>query len=147
MRFYSRSPNLFGQVDIFVDNVGISNMARCARRHKGAATGRAAAILAFTAGLLIAALAAQAEGAPVRPQPTAKQAGSDYLRVPPTEKQSAPPFQPDLSASDARYVDELYRELIGPPPATPSGSRSSARFQAAPSDDAAGSVRRWVSAR
>ena len=121
MKFYSRSPNLFGQVDIFVDNVGISNVARFAQRHKGAATGRAAAILAFTAGLLIAALAAQAEDAPVQPQPTAEQAGSDNLRVQPTEKQSAPPFQPDLSAGDARYVDELYRQLTGRSPTTSSG--------------------------
>jgi hypothetical protein len=44
--------------------------------------------------------------------------------VQPIARQFAPPNQPDISDSDARYVDELYRQLIGPPPATSSSSRS-----------------------
>ncbi len=67
----------------------------------------------------------------------------DSVRVQPTAKQFAPPNQPDVSASDASDIDKLYRQLIGPPPATSSDSR----LWAAPSDDAAGSVRRWASPR
>ena len=68
---------------------------------------------------------------------------TDSVRVQPTAKQFAPPNQPDVSASDASDIDKLYRQLIDPPPATSSDSR----LWAAPSDDAAGSVRRWASPR
>jgi hypothetical protein len=69
------------------------------------------------------------------------------VRGQPTAQQFAPPNQPDVSDSDARTVDALYRLLVIPPPATTSGSRSSSRLRAAPRDDAAGSVRRWTSPR
>jgi hypothetical protein len=108
---------------------------------------RAAATLAFAAGLLVAALGAGANE-PARPQPTAERAGTDSARVQPTAKQFALPNRPDVSASDARTVDALYRLLIGPQPAPSSDSRSSTpTFGAAPRDDAAGSVRRWTSPR
>jgi hypothetical protein len=104
---------------------------------------RAAAMLAFAAGLLIAALGARAADEPARPQPTAERTGTDSLRVQPTAKQFAPPNQPNVSASHASDIDRLYRELIGPPPAT----SSSSRVRVAPNDDAAGSVRRWANPR
>jgi hypothetical protein len=110
------------------------------------AASRATAMLAFAAGFLVA-VGAWAADASVRPQPTAERAGTDSVRVQPTARQFAPPNQPDFSTSDARYVDELYRQLIGPPPATSSGSRWSTRLRASPTDDAAGSVRRWTSPR
>jgi hypothetical protein len=105
---------------------------------------RAAAMLAFAAGLLVAALGAGANE-PARPQPTAERAGTDSARVQPTAKQFALPNRPDISASDARTVDAPYRLLIGPQPATSSDSRSSTpTFGAAPRDNVAGSVRRWT---
>ncbi len=121
MKFYSRSADAFGQVD----NAGIQ---RVAPWHKSRpAAGRAAAMLAFAAGLLVAVLGARAADEPARPQPIAERAGTDNARAQPTAKQFAPPNQPDVSASNARYVDELYRQLIGPLPETSSGSRSSTR--------------------
>jgi hypothetical protein len=103
---------------------------------------RAVTMLAFAAGLLVAALGAGANE-PARPQPTAERAGTDSARVQATAKQFAPPNRPGVSASDARTVDALYHLLIGPQPATSSDSRSSSRLRAAPNDAAAGSVRRW----
>ena len=144
MKFNSDSAGAFGQVDIVVDNAGVPNLAPLTPWHKDRpAAGRAAAMLAFAAGLLVAALGARAADEPARPRPTAERAGTDSVRVQPTAKQFAPPNQPDISASDASDIDKLYRQLIGPPPATSSDSR----LWAAPSDDAAGSVRRWASPR
>jgi hypothetical protein len=80
-------------------------------------------MLAFVAGLLAAALGAGADE-PARSQATAERAGADGVRGQPTAKQFAPPNQPDISDSDARTVDALYRLLIGPQPVTPSDSRS-----------------------
>jgi hypothetical protein len=142
MKFDRRSA--FGLVDIVVSYAGVQRAAPLAPRQKDrAAAGLGAAMLAFAAGLLVAAIGAPAAGEPARPQPTADRVGEDSVRVQPTASQFAPRNQPDVSASDARYVDELYRRLIGPPPATSSGYR----LRAAPSDDAAGSVRRWTSPR
>jgi hypothetical protein len=42
----------------------------------------------------------------------------------PTAEQFAPPYQPNFSTSDARYVDELYHHLIG---SLPPNSSDSAR--------------------
>lgn len=146
MKFDRRSA--FGLVDIVVSNAGVRRAASLAPRQKDrAAAGRGAAMLAFAAGLLVAAIGAPAAGEPARPQPTADRVGEDSVRVQPTARQFAPPSQPDVSASDAGYVDELYRQLMGPPSATSSDLRSSTRLRAAPRDDAAGSVRRWGSIR
>jgi hypothetical protein len=70
-------------------------------------------------------------GRAARPRPTAEQTGTDIVRVQPTAKQFAPPNQPDVSVGDG-YIDHLYRQLIGPPPATSSGSRSGTRLQPPP---------------
>jgi hypothetical protein len=143
MKFDSRPADAFGQVDIPVNNAGMTNVAPLTPWHKDRpAVDHAAAMLAFAAGLLVAALGARAADEPARPQPTAEQAGTNSARAQPTAEQFAPPNQPDISADDARTVDTLYRQLIGAPPATSSGSRSAPRLPTAPSDDAAGSVRR-----
>jgi hypothetical protein len=143
MNFDSLSADPFGRTDLAVKN-GISNVAPLTSWHKRRrpAAARAAATLAFAAGLLVAALGAGAHE-PARVQPTAERASTDSVRVQPIAQQFALPNQPNVSASDARTVDELYRLLIGPPPATSSSSCSSSRLRAAPNDDAAGSVRRW----
>jgi hypothetical protein len=131
----------FGHSDLAVKNVGIRHVAPLTswrKRHRPAAA-RAAAMLAFAAGLLVAALGASAADQPARPRPTVEQTGTDIVRFQPTAEQFAPPNQPDIGASHARFIDQLYRELIGPPPATSSSSRR----RPAPNGDAAGSVRRW----
>lgn len=141
-------PTAFGQVDVVVNNAGLPNVASLTPGHKDRpAAGRSAAMLAFAAGFLVAAVGAWAADAPVRAQPTAELAAADSVRAPPTGKQFAPPSQPDASDRDFIYVDELYRQLIGPPPATSTRSRSSTRLRAAPRDDAAGSVRHLASPR
>ncbi len=141
MNFDRLSADPFGHSDLAVKNAGTPNLAPLTSWHKHhrPAAARAAAMLAFAAGLLVAALGAWAADEPARPRPTVERAGTDIVRFRPTAEQFAPPNQPDISASDARFIDQLYRELIGPPPAT---SSSSSR-RAAPNDDAAGSVRRW----
>ena len=100
---------------------------------------RSAAVLAFAAGLLVAALGAWAANEPARPRTNVERARTDIVRFQLTADQFAPPNQPDIGARDARFIDQLYRELIGPPPATSSSSRD----RAAPNGDAGGSVRRW----
>ena len=143
MKSDSLSADAVGQVDFVVNKARIPNAAPLTPRHKDrAAVSRAAAMLAFAAGLLVAALGARA-AEPARAQPTAERAATDSVRGQPTAKQFAPPNQPDVSASDARTVDALYRLLIGPPPAT----SSSSRLRTAPNDDAAGSVRRGAGPR
>ena len=143
MKFDSRSADAVGQVNFVVNKAGIPNVAPLTTWRKDrAAVSRAAAMLAFAAGLLVAALGAGADE-PARAQPAAERAGTDSVRGQPTAKQFAPPNQPDVGASDARTVDALYRLLIGPPPAT----SSSSRLRTAPNDDAAGSVRRWAGPR
>ena len=124
MKFDRRST--FGLVDIVVSNAGVQRAAPLAPPQKDrAGAGRGAAMLAFATGLLVAAIGAPAAGEPARPQPTVDRVGEDSVRVQPTARQFAPPSQPDVSASDAGYVDELYRQLMGPPSATSSDSRSS----------------------
>ena len=78
MRFDSRSADAAGSVDSSSTNAGIPNVAPRAPWHKDRpVAGRAAAMLAFAAGLLVAALGARAADAPARPQPTAERAGAD----------------------------------------------------------------------
>jgi hypothetical protein len=79
---------------------------------RNGAAGRSMAILAFTAGLVVAALGAPEADEPARRRPSAEQAGTDTVRVQPTAKQFGPSDQPDLSTGDARVVHELYRQLI-----------------------------------
>jgi hypothetical protein len=153
MKFDNHSDDAFRQIGGGVNNAGLPNVASLTPWRKDRpAAGRTAAMLAFAAGFLVAAVGAWAADAPVRPQPTAARAGADSVRAQPTARQFAPPSQPDASDRDSIYVDELYRELIGPPSAPASGSRSSTRAQAAPRpaaprDDAAGSIRHWASPR
>jgi len=148
MKFDSRFADALGQGDHVIDKPGIPKMARLSPRLKHRlVAGGAAALLAFAVGLLVAVFGARAADKPARPQATAERAGTHSVRVQPTAEQFAPPNQPNFSAGDARYVDELYRQPIGPPSANSSGSRSSTRPQPAPSDGAAGSVRRWTSPR
>ncbi len=147
MKFDSRFADAFGQIDV-VNNAGLPNLASLTPQHQDRpAAGRTAAILAFAAGLLVAAVGAWAADAPVRPQPTAERAGTGSVRAQPTARQFAPPTQPDASDRNFIFVDELYRELIGPASAPASGSRSSTRPPAAPRDNVAGSVRHWASPR
>jgi hypothetical protein len=140
MRFDSLSADPFGHADLAVRNTGIPNVAPLTswRKHHRPAAARAAAMLAFAAGLLVAVVGAWVADEPARPRPTIERPRTDTVRFQPVAEQFAPPNQPDLSASDARFIDQLYRELVGPPAATSSSSRR----PAAPSD-AAGSVRRW----
>lgn len=148
MKFDSRSADDFWQVDLVVNKPGVPKPAPFSPRlkHRLVAVG-AAAMLAFAVGLLVAVFGARAADAPAQPGPTAERAGTHSVRGQPTAERFAPPNQPDVSATEASDIDKLYRELIGPPPATSSDSRSSIRLRAAPGDDAAGSVRCWVSPR
>jgi hypothetical protein len=120
MKFDTSSADAFGQMDVVVSNASLPHVTSLALRHKdGPAAGRSAVKLTFAVGFLVAAAGAWAADGPVRPQPIAELADTDSVRGQPTARQFAP--QPDRSASDAIYVDELYRQLIGPPPATPAG--------------------------
>jgi hypothetical protein len=139
MKCDSRSADAVGQVDFVVDKAGAPNVAPLTPWRERAAVSRAAAMMAFAAGLLVGALGARADE-PARAQPPAEQAVTDRVHGQPTAQQFAPPNQPDVRAGDAHTIDALYRQLIGPPPTTSSGSR----LRAAPNDNAAGSVRRWA---
>jgi hypothetical protein len=68
MKFESRSADAFRRVDIVVNNAGIRNLAPLTAWQKDRSTaGRAVAMLAFAAGLLVAALGARAADEPARP--------------------------------------------------------------------------------
>ena len=126
MKFDSRSADAVRQVDLVVNKPGIPKVPLLSPRLKHRLVGvGAAAMLAFAVGLLVAVFGAWAADEPARPQPAAERAATDSVRVQPTAKQFAPPNQPDVSASDASDIDILYRQLIGPPRGTSSGSRSS----------------------
>jgi hypothetical protein len=87
-------------------------------------------------------LGARAADEPARPQPTTERASTGSVRAQPTAREFALPNQPDVSATGARDIDLLYRQLIGPPAASSPGSHSNTRLRAAPSDDAARSLSR-----
>jgi hypothetical protein len=148
MKFDSGSADTFGQVDLVVNKPGIPKVALLSPRlkHRLVACG-AAALLAFAVGLLVAVFGARAADAPAQPGPTDERAGTHSVRGQPTAERFAPPNQPDVSSREASDIDKLYRELIGPPPATSSDSPSSTHLRTAPSNDAAGSVSRWMSPR
>jgi len=93
--------------------------------HEALAAGHTAATLALAAGLLLAAPVARADDGSAHGQQTVEGAGTDRVRVQPTARQFAPPNQPDVSAREARDIDALYHQLIGPKPATSPDSRSS----------------------
>jgi hypothetical protein len=136
------------QVNLVFNKPGIPKVAPLSPRLKHRLiAGAAATMLAFALGLLVAVFGARAADEPAPPQPTAERASTDSIRVQPTAKEFAPPNQPDVSAAGAHDIDLLYRQLIGPPAATSSGSHSNTRLRAAPSDDTAGSFRRWTSPR
>ena len=148
MKFDSGFADAVGQVDRVVNKPSIPKMARLSPQLKQRlVASAAAALLAFAVGLLVAVFGAWAADEPARPRPTAERAGTDVVRAQPTAKQFAPPNQPDVSATGARDIDLLYRQLIGPPAATSSGSHSKTRLLAAPHDDAAGSLGRRLSPR
>lgn len=136
MEFDRHSAAALRRVDLVVNNGGAPDAAPLPPWRKGRpAAGHAAAMLAFTAGLIVPALGAWADE-PVRPQPTAERAGTDNVRGQPSAKQFAPPNQPDIGAREARAVDALYRLLVGPQPATSSDFSSSPGLLAALSNDA-----------
>src|SRR5712671_1829640 len=111
MKFNSCSADAFGQVDVAVNNAGIPNLAPLAAWQKDRSTaGRAVAMLAFAAGLLVAALGARAGDEPARLWPTAERAGTDSVRVQPTAKQ----FAPAQSARRQRQRRERHRQALSP---------------------------------
>ena len=117
MKFDIYSGDAFGQVS----DTGIPKGAPWHMDRSAAA--RAAAMLAFAAGLLVTAFRAGANE-PAGLEPIPERAGTDSAHVQPTAKRLAPPNQSGVSDSDARTLDALYRVVIGRPPATSSGSRS-----------------------
>jgi hypothetical protein len=122
MKFDSRYADALGQGDLVVNKLGVPKMARLSPQLKHRlVAGGAAAMLAFAVGLLVAVFGAWAADEAARHRPTAEGAGTDSVRLQSTSKQFALPNQPDVSAGDASYIDQLYRQLIGPPPATSSG--------------------------
>ena len=118
LKFDRPSADVFRQVDLVVGKGGIPDVAPFTLRRKYRPT---AAMLAF-AGLLVAAVAAGADES-AQTAPTAARPATGGARMQPTANQFAPPNQPDVSAGNAGTVDELYRLLIGPRPATGFGSR------------------------
>ena len=134
MKFDSCSADAFAQVDLVLNKPGIPKGALLSPQLKHRLmAGAVAALLAFAVGLLIAAFGARAADEPGQPGP----ARTGSVRLQPTAKQLALPSQPSVSDRDSIYVDELYRQLIGPPSATSPGSG----LRAAPSADAGGNVR------
>jgi hypothetical protein len=96
--FRSRSADA---VDLVVNKTGIRTEARLTPWNKDRpAAGGAVAMLAFAAGLIVAAVGARAADEPARPRPTAERASTDSVRVQPTAKQFTPPNQPEIHASD-----------------------------------------------
>jgi hypothetical protein len=85
---------------------------------------RTVAMLALAAGLLLPVSVAWADHGPAHRREVVEEVCTDCVHVQPTARQFAPPYRSDVSASAAREIDALYRELIGTEPATSPGSRS-----------------------
>ena len=116
MKLGNRSADALAQVDLTVSNANVPTVTSPMPWDKQRrAAVRAAAMLAFAAGLLVAALGAGADES-ARPQPTVERGRTDCHCMQPIAKQFAAPNQPDVNPSDARAVDELYHVLIGPKP-------------------------------
>lgn len=95
--------------------------ATAARCRRGALVARrTVAFTALAAALLLGAPVARAD----HDRQAVGGASTDGVHVQPTASQFMPPHRPDVSASAARDIDALYRQLIGP---KPSDSGSSAR--------------------
>ncbi len=69
--------------------------------HKEVAAFAAAALVAFAAGLLAAAIGARAADEPTQHQPPAERAGTNSVHGEPTDRQFAPPNRPDVTVGDA----------------------------------------------
>jgi len=116
MKLGNRSADALAQVDLTVSNANVPTVTSPVPSDKQRpAAARSAAMLAFAAGLLVAALGAGADES-ARPQPTVERGRTDCHCMQPIAKQFAAPNQPDVNPSDARAVDELYHVLIGPQP-------------------------------
>jgi hypothetical protein len=116
MRFDSRSAKAVGRVDILVNNACLPKVASRAPWHKDRpVAGRAAAMLAFAAGLLVGALGARAEDAPVGPQPTAERAGADSRRMRNSSRRlinpTSAPATPDTSTSSTTISSVRCRRI------------------------------------
>jgi len=115
MKLGNRSADALAQVDLTVSNANVPTVTSPMPWDKQRrAAVRAAAMLAFAAGLLVALGAGADESA--RPQETVERGRTDCHCMQPIAKQFAAPNQPDVNPSDARAVDELYHVLIGPQP-------------------------------
>ena len=116
MTLGNRSADALAQVDLTVSNANVPTVTSPVPSDKQRpAAARSAAMLAFAAGLLVAALGAGADES-ARPQPTVERGRTDCHCMQPIAKQFAAPNQPDVNPRDARAVDELYHVLIGPQP-------------------------------
>jgi len=128
MKIDSCSHDALGRVDLVVNAADVLTVASPMPPHKDRpAAGHAAAMVAFVAGLLVAALGAGADE-PAPSYPVAGRGGTDGIPRQPTAQQSAPPNQLpdqlDVSANRAGTVDALYRLLTGPQPTIFSDSLS-----------------------
>jgi len=124
MKVDSCSHDALGQVDLVVNAADVLTVASPMPSHKDRpAAGHPAAMVAFVAGLLVAALGAGADE-PARSYPIAGRGGTAGIHGQPTAQQFAPPNQLDVSANHAGTVDALYRLLMGPQPTIFSDSLS-----------------------
>jgi hypothetical protein len=115
MKFDSRFADAFGQGDLVVNKPGIPKVALLSPRLKHRlVAGGLAATLALAVGLLVAAFGALAADEPARPRATAEGAGADSVRVQPTAKQFAPPYQPNFSDSSERQQRQIRRRALPP---------------------------------
>ena len=94
MTLGNRSADALAQVDLTVSNANVPTVTSPMPWDKQRpAAARAAAMLAFAAGLLVAALGAGADES-ARPQPTVERGRTDCHCMQPTTKQFATPISP-----------------------------------------------------